>query len=132
MGEQEEAAFGVEEGDMVMVKFYPHRFKHLKNVQKGLLCRYEGSFPIVKRIGKVEYKVEIPSTFKDPSGLLCEPTHGFNEDKEDERPTKSHHTATLVTKTHNHEVQRSWHVVSFLVVAFILVMWSTWSSGATF
>ncbi|CAN1260507.1 Transposon Ty3-I Gag-Pol polyprotein [Linum perenne] len=45
-----------EEGDLVMVKFYPYRFKHLKNVHKGLLRRYEGPFPVVKKVGRVAYK----------------------------------------------------------------------------
>ncbi|CAL1380625.1 unnamed protein product [Linum trigynum] len=42
-----------EEGYLVMVKFFPHRFKHLKNVHKGLQRRYEGPYPILKRIGTV-------------------------------------------------------------------------------
>ncbi|CAL1382194.1 unnamed protein product [Linum trigynum] len=74
-----------EEGDMVIVKFFPHRFKNLKNVHKGLLRRYEGPFPIVKRIGKVAYKVEVASHLEIHPVFHVSQLKAFHEDKEDEQ-----------------------------------------------
>ncbi|CAL1353301.1 unnamed protein product [Linum trigynum] len=121
-----------EEGDMVMVKFYPHRFKHLKNVHKGLLRRYEGPFPIVKRIGKVAYKVEVPSHLE---------IHLVFHVSQLKASTKTRRTSSEEScSAHQHssprhttmKLKKSWRVVSFLVVAYIQALWSTWSSGATF
>ncbi|CAL1360521.1 unnamed protein product [Linum trigynum] len=94
-----------EEGDMVMVKFYPHRFKHLRNVNKGLIHRYEGTFNIVKRIDKVAYKVEMSSHLEIHPVFHVSQLKVFNDDKEDERRKESHRAPTLVTKTHDHEVE---------------------------
>ncbi|CAL1388000.1 unnamed protein product [Linum trigynum] len=94
-----------EEAGMVMVKFYPHRFKHLKNVHKGLLRRYEGPFPIVKRIGKVLYKVEVSSHLEIHPVFHVSQLKAFHEDKEDEQRRESQRTPTLITKTHDHEVE---------------------------
>ncbi|RVW21679.1 hypothetical protein CK203_099894 [Vitis vinifera] len=47
-------------GDMVLVKLLPQQFKSLRPVHKGLVRRYEGPFPILGKVGKVSYKVELP------------------------------------------------------------------------
>ncbi|CAL1372707.1 unnamed protein product [Linum trigynum] len=94
-----------EEGDMVMVKFYPHRFKHLKSVHKGLLRRYEGPFPIVKRIGNVVYKVELPTHLEIHPVFHVSQLKPYHEDKEDEQRREPQRAPTLVTKTHDHEVE---------------------------
>ncbi|KAI4334651.1 hypothetical protein L6164_013369 [Bauhinia variegata] len=44
-----------QEGDMVLLKLLPNQFKSLRKVHKGFVRRYEGPFPIIKRVGKVAY-----------------------------------------------------------------------------
>ncbi|KAL6340630.1 hypothetical protein AAG906_010538 [Vitis piasezkii] len=51
-------------GDMVLVKLLPQQFKSLRPVHKGLVRRYEGPFPILGKIGKVSYRVELPPRLK--------------------------------------------------------------------
>ena len=51
-------------GDMVMVKLLPQQYKVFRHVHKGLVRRYEGPFPITKKIGRVSYRVELPSKMK--------------------------------------------------------------------
>ncbi|GJX16761.1 putative nucleotidyltransferase, ribonuclease H [Tanacetum coccineum] len=43
-----------EVGDQVMVKLLPQQFKSLRKVHKGLIRSYEGPFPVIEIIGKVE------------------------------------------------------------------------------
>ena len=50
--------------DMVLVKLLPQQFKSLRSVHKGLVRRYEGPFPILGKVGKVSYKVELPLRLK--------------------------------------------------------------------
>ncbi|KAL6326360.1 hypothetical protein AAG906_007865 [Vitis piasezkii] len=45
---------------MVLVKLLPQQFKSLRPVHKGLVRRYERPFPILGKVGKVSYKVELP------------------------------------------------------------------------
>ena len=51
-------------GDLVLVKLFPHQFKSLRKVHKGLLRKYEGPFPVSKKVGKVSYNVELPPQLK--------------------------------------------------------------------
>ncbi|CAL1360405.1 unnamed protein product [Linum trigynum] len=83
----------------------PHRFKHLKNVHKGLFRCYEGPFPVVKRIGKVAYKMEVLSLLEIHPVFHVSQLKTSNEYKEDEQQTKSHCAPTLITKTHDNEVE---------------------------
>lgn len=41
---------GYQVGDQILVKLLPQQFKTLKNVYKGLVRRYEGPFPITKKV----------------------------------------------------------------------------------
>lgn len=47
-----------------MVKFQPWQFKVLRKVHKGLLCKCEGPFTIVKCVGKGAYKLKLPANLK--------------------------------------------------------------------
>ncbi|XP_071717993.1 DNA oxidative demethylase ALKBH2-like [Rutidosis leptorrhynchoides] len=51
-------------GDKVMVKLLPQQFKTFRKVHKGLIRRYEGPFPVIGRVGKVSYRVELPPKLK--------------------------------------------------------------------
>ncbi|KAE8668158.1 hypothetical protein F3Y22_tig00112344pilonHSYRG00099 [Hibiscus syriacus] len=51
-------------GDLVIVKLLPQQFKALRSVHKGLIQRYEGPFQVLAKVGKVSYRLDLPSTLK--------------------------------------------------------------------
>ncbi|KAK3037385.1 hypothetical protein RJ639_030483 [Escallonia herrerae] len=51
-------------GDMVMLKLLRQQFKSFRKVHKGLIRKYEGPFPIVAKIGKASYQLELPPKLK--------------------------------------------------------------------
>ncbi|KAK3012455.1 hypothetical protein RJ639_010378 [Escallonia herrerae] len=51
-------------GDMVMLKLLPQQFKSFRKVHKGLIQKYEGPFPIVAKVGKASYRLELPPKLK--------------------------------------------------------------------
>ncbi|CAN1862457.1 hypothetical protein LINPERHAP1_LOCUS43946 [Linum perenne] len=87
-----------------MVKLYPYRFKHLKNVHKGLLRRYEGPFPVVKKIGRVAYKIEVPSHLEIHLVFHVSQLKPYHNDMEHPRRKESRRAPTLVTTAHEREV----------------------------
>ena len=52
------------EGDMVLVKFNPRKFKALRGIHQNMVRKYEGPFKIVAKVGKISYKLEQPPNFK--------------------------------------------------------------------
>ncbi|GKV19476.1 hypothetical protein SLEP1_g29735 [Rubroshorea leprosula] len=51
-------------GDLVMVKLPAQQFKAYQQVHKGLVRRYEGPYPILGKVGKVSYRVDLPPKLK--------------------------------------------------------------------
>ena len=51
-------------GDMVFVKLNPSQHKSTRRLHKSLLRRYEGPFPIIRSVGRVAYRVELPPRLK--------------------------------------------------------------------
>ncbi|KAK3013710.1 hypothetical protein RJ639_009801 [Escallonia herrerae] len=51
-------------GDMVMLKLLPQQFKSFRKVHKGLIRKYEGPFPIVAKVGKAYYRLELTPKLK--------------------------------------------------------------------
>ncbi|KAK3022797.1 hypothetical protein RJ639_046899 [Escallonia herrerae] len=51
-------------GDMVMLKLLQQHFKSFRKVHKGLIRKYERPFPIVAKVGKVSYRLELPPKLK--------------------------------------------------------------------
>ncbi|KAI4305210.1 hypothetical protein L6164_028591 [Bauhinia variegata] len=71
-----------QEGDMVLLKLLPNQFKSLRKVHKGLVRRYEGPFPIVKRIGKVAYKLQLSLRLKIHPVVHVSLLKKYNADEE--------------------------------------------------
>ena len=71
------------EGDMVLVKFNPRQFKALRGVHKNLVCKYDGPFKIVAKVGKISYKLELSPYFKIHPVFHASVFKRYNEDKED-------------------------------------------------
>ena len=70
-------------GDLVLVKLIPQQFKSFRKVHKGLVRKYEGPFPILGRVGKVSYKVELPARLKIHPVFHVSNLKPYHEDKED-------------------------------------------------
>lgn len=51
-------------GDLVLVKILLSQHKSIHSLHKGLVQRYEGPFLVIKRVGNVSYKLELPYSFK--------------------------------------------------------------------
>ena len=51
-------------GDQVLIKLLPEQVRSLRNKDKRLIQKYMGPVPIIARIGKVAYKVELPPGVK--------------------------------------------------------------------
>ena len=51
-------------GDLVLIKFKPEQLRFMHKQDRRLMRKYEGSFAIISKIGKVAYKVEIPAWMK--------------------------------------------------------------------
>ena len=68
-------------GDLVLVKMYNHA--RLCGRHRALIRRYEGPFPILKKVGAQAYKIELPPKLKYHPVFrvsLLKPYHGDHED----------------------------------------------------
>ncbi|XP_012458151.1 uncharacterized protein LOC105778935 [Gossypium raimondii] len=68
-------------GDSVLAKL--HLILRYTGLHKGLVRRYEGPFKVVKRVGKVAYKLELPAKLKVYPAFhisMLKPFHGDQED----------------------------------------------------
>ena len=68
-----------------MVKL--HLVLRTKGLHKGLVHRYEGPFRVLKRVGKVAYKVELPPNLKAHPVFHVSMLKPYHEDRDD--PTRS-------------------------------------------
>ena len=55
-----------DEGDMVLLKLTPQIWKKInsKTVHRGLIPKYDGPFEVMKRVGKVAYRLKLPDRLK--------------------------------------------------------------------
>ena len=90
---------------MVLVKFLPQQFKSLRLVHKGLVRRYEGPFPILGKVGKVSYKVELLPRLKIHLVFHVSFLKPYHEDKDD--PTRGFfkRTPIAVVTSYDKEVE---------------------------
>ncbi|GJT45451.1 putative nucleotidyltransferase, ribonuclease H [Tanacetum coccineum] len=94
-----------EVGDQVMVKLLPQQFKSLRKVHKGLIRRYEGPYPVIGRVGKVSYRVQLPPKLKIHPVFhvsFLKPYHG---DEEDPKRGVSKRAPTTVVTSYDREVE---------------------------
>ena len=69
--------------DMVLVKLLPQQLKSLRPVRKDLVRRYEGPFPILGKVGKVSYRVELPPRLKIHPVFHVSYLKPYHKDKDD-------------------------------------------------
>ncbi|XP_050387307.1 uncharacterized protein LOC126803565 [Argentina anserina] len=94
------------EGDLVLVKLLPQQFKAFRKVHKGLIRRYEGSFEVIKRVGKVSYKFNLPPKLKIHLVFHVSMLKPYNEDEEDPSRGISHRAHTSVVTNSDKEVDK--------------------------
>ncbi|PHT78431.1 hypothetical protein T459_16483 [Capsicum annuum] len=84
-------------GDKVMVKLNPRQFKSLRSVNQSLIRRYEGPFEIVAKVGKISYKLDMPSHLKIYPVFHASKLKPYFEDKEDVERGKSSRAQIFMT-----------------------------------
>ncbi|KAJ8511858.1 hypothetical protein OPV22_002292 [Ensete ventricosum] len=70
---------------MVLVKLQPASllfFRH--RVHKGLVRKYEGSFPIISRVGNVSYKLQLPTWFRIHNIFYVSNLKAYHSDPQDD------------------------------------------------
>ncbi|KAK2971376.1 hypothetical protein RJ640_030342 [Escallonia rubra] len=92
-------------GDMVMLKLLPQQFKSFRKVHKGLIRRYEGPFPIVAKVGKVSYRLELPPKLKIHPVFHVSLLKPHYDDKEDPSRGESHRAPTAVVRSYDKEAE---------------------------
>ncbi|RVW77951.1 hypothetical protein CK203_048235 [Vitis vinifera] len=90
---------------MVLVKLLPQQFKSLRPEHKGLVKRYEGLFPILGKVGKVSYKVELPPRLKIHPIFHVSYLKPYHKDKDDPSQGFSKRTPTTITTSYDNEVE---------------------------
>ncbi|KAL5826612.1 hypothetical protein ACOSQ4_018409 [Xanthoceras sorbifolium] len=92
-------------GDLVLVKLLPQQFKAFRKVHKGLVRKYEGPFPILKKVGKVSYKVELPQRLKIHPVFHVSHLKPYHADTEDPSRGESSRAPTAVVTSYDKEVE---------------------------
>ena len=90
---------------MVLVKLLPQQFKSLRLVHKGLLRRYERPFPILGKVGKVSYRVELPPRLKIHPIFHVSYLKLYHKDKDDPSRGLSKRAPTMVMTSYDNEVE---------------------------
>ncbi|XP_057508584.1 uncharacterized protein LOC130791472 [Actinidia eriantha] len=91
------------EGDLVMVKLLTHQAKTFKGLHKGLARRYEGSFPITRRVGKVSYQLELPPKLRIHLVFYVSLLKPYHADMEDPSRGESSRAPTSITASFDKE-----------------------------
>ena len=95
--------------DMVLVKLFPQQFKSLRPMHKGLGKRYEGPFPILVKVSKVSYKVELPPRLKIYPVFHINYIKPYHKDKNDPSRALSKRAPTMVMTSYDNEVE---HIIT--------------------
>jgi hypothetical protein len=92
-------------GDLVLVKLLPQQFKSLRKVHKGLVRRYEGPFPIIKKVGKVSYQVQLPPKLKIHPVFHVSYLKPYHADMENPSRGESSRAPTAVVTSYDKEAE---------------------------
>ena len=92
-------------GDMVLVKIVPAQHKFTRSLHKGLIRKYEGPFPIIKRVGNVSYKLELPSWRKLHPVFHVSSLKPYHGDTEDPKRGESKRPPLGNTRVYDKEVE---------------------------
>ncbi|KAI3451216.1 hypothetical protein Pfo_007881 [Paulownia fortunei] len=83
-------------GNQVLVKLLAQQFKAL----------YEGSFPVVAKVGKVSYRIDLPTFLKIHHVFhVVSMLKPYHEDEEDPKRGQSHPAPHVVTKYYDKEIE---------------------------
>ena len=99
--------------DMVLAKLLPQQFKSVRPMHKGLVRRYEGPFPILGKVGKVSYKVELPPRLKFHPVFHVSYLKPYHEDNDDPSRGVSKKAPTTVVTSYDKEVE---HIITDRVI----------------
>ena len=99
--------------DMVLAKLLPQQFKSVRPMHKGLVRRYEGPFPILGKVGKVSYKVELPPRLKFHPVFHVSYLKPYHEDNDDPSRVVSKKAPTMVVTSYDKEVE---HIITDRVI----------------
>ncbi|OIT32330.1 hypothetical protein A4A49_63358, partial [Nicotiana attenuata] len=92
-------------GDMVMVKFNPRQFKALRGMHQNLICKYEGPFKIVAKVGKISYKLDMPSYLKIYHVFHASMLKSYHEDKDDPSRGQLSRAPMTITASYDREIE---------------------------
>ncbi|CAN6728768.1 unnamed protein product [Malus baccata var. baccata] len=92
-------------GDQVFVKLNASQHKSTRGLHKSLLRKYEGPFPIIKKIGKAAYVVELPPRLKFHPVFHVSNLKPYHADDEEPSRGESHRAPPLMTEAFDKEVE---------------------------
>ncbi|KAG8367350.1 hypothetical protein BUALT_Bualt16G0063000 [Buddleja alternifolia] len=92
-------------GDKVLIKLIPQQFKAFRGMHKGLVRNYEGPYPVVAKVGKVSFQLDLPSTLKIHPVFHVSMLRPYQEDEEDLSRGESHQAPPVVTKSFDKEIE---------------------------
>ncbi|KAF7828548.1 Transposon Ty3-I Gag-Pol polyprotein [Senna tora] len=94
-----------EEGHLVMVKLLPHQTQRFAKLHKGLVRRYEGPFPVEKRIGKLAYRLVLPSHLEMHPVFHVSLLKPYHKDMEDPSRGETRRAPTAITEVPERDVE---------------------------
>ncbi|KAG8389640.1 hypothetical protein BUALT_Bualt02G0250000 [Buddleja alternifolia] len=92
-------------GDKVLIKLIPQQFKAFRGMHKGLVRKYEGPYPVVAKVGKFSYRLDLLSTLKIHPVFHVSMLRPYQEDEEDPSRGASHRAPPVVTKSFDKEIE---------------------------
>ena len=87
-----------------MVKLLPQQFKNFRQVHKGLIRKYEGPFPVVRKVGKVSYRLQLPTRLKIHPVFHVSNLKPYHADPNDPTRGESHRAPTAMVTSFEKEV----------------------------
>ncbi|XP_070017292.1 uncharacterized protein [Nicotiana sylvestris] len=91
--------------DMVMVKFNPRQFKALWGIHQNLIRKYARPFKIVAKVGRISYKLDMPSYPKIYPVFHASMLKPYHEDKDVLSRVQSSRAPMTITTSHDREIE---------------------------